>query len=248
MLDVAGAAHCSVPQCHQLDFLPFRCDACCAIFCKEHFAFARHSCPKADAASVQVLVCPLCTEAVRLNPSEDPNTTWERHYAGGCRQVAPAKTAAARCPVEGCKEKLGLSNRFECTRCRTTVCLRHRAQEDHPCRVASATGRFGAGRGASRASASSAGAAPRGHAAPPQAPAQRAGAGGAAAGAQMSEDERMARELQRQEELAAAGMAAPGRPRKRGLRERMLAAFACFRTPQATSRLLGSGGRSSDRQ
>ena len=38
-----------------------------------------------------------------------------------------------RCPVQGCKEQLKLSNKFECADCGMIVCLKHRFKEDHNC-------------------------------------------------------------------------------------------------------------------
>ena len=36
--------HCSVPTCKLLDFLPFTCDGCGEIHCKDHKDYAAHSC------------------------------------------------------------------------------------------------------------------------------------------------------------------------------------------------------------
>lgn len=112
---------------------------------QEHFSYTSHNCLKAAQNSVQagcqselpgrqVIVCPMCTEAVRLRADEDPNATWERHFRQSCRRSLPSKTGPPRCPVAGCKEKLGPSNKFDCKRCGQTVCLRHRFEEEHQCR------------------------------------------------------------------------------------------------------------------
>ncbi|OLP86968.1 Zinc finger AN1 and C2H2 domain-containing stress-associated protein 16 [Symbiodinium microadriaticum] len=278
-VEVKGAAHCSFASCRQLDFLPFKCDACQGIFCQEHFAYASHNCQRANSSSVQVvlakwdtqhrdfvvtfddtcdwpqwslqgfpeplgmvyiggagdkskvscephspgvlkkeavtcksvitqtgivlrvvteaatlppicvaydnhashgllnscflglqhvdeykdlpwfsqcqvlqrekqlpcyrfqtmstsqvLICPMCDCTVRMRPDEDPNITWERHFNQGCKQRLPSKTGPRRCPVAGCKEKLGPSNKFDCPRCNQTVCLKHRFEDAHDCR------------------------------------------------------------------------------------------------------------------
>ena len=135
-VDVKGAAHCSFGRCHQLDFLPFKCDACKQVFCQEHFSYTSHNCVKADQNSVQVILCPMCEAAVRLRADEDPNVTWDRHFRQSCTRSLPSKTGPPRCPVPGCKEKLGPSNKFECKDCRQTVCLRHRFPEEHDCKTA----------------------------------------------------------------------------------------------------------------
>lgn len=36
--------HCSISDCHQLDFLPFDCVHCTKTFCKEHFNVELHRC------------------------------------------------------------------------------------------------------------------------------------------------------------------------------------------------------------
>ncbi|CAE7471310.1 SAP13 [Symbiodinium natans] len=59
-----------------------------------------------------VLVCPLCSQSVRLEVGEDPNLTWERHTLTGCTNPSGSQTKAKkeRCPVAGCKEVLTTSN------------------------------------------------------------------------------------------------------------------------------------------
>jgi len=188
MEEVRGAEHCSVASCMQLDFLPFQCDACGKAYCQNHFAYANHDCPVAQRSSVQVLICPMCSQSVRISPNEDPNVTWDRHYVGSCSRVLPTKKASKKCPVKGCKETLGPSNRVECGSCGQMVCLKHRLPEDHECPGPSkAKTSSKAGRGSQQAPAQ---AKPR--------PAPKANPD------QVSMDERLARQLQ-EEELRAAG-------------------------------------------
>jgi len=40
-------AHCMLPYCAQLDFLPFRCDSCHRTFCLEHRSETAHQCAHA---------------------------------------------------------------------------------------------------------------------------------------------------------------------------------------------------------
>ncbi|CAE8647500.1 unnamed protein product, partial [Polarella glacialis] len=89
--EVKGAAHCNLPTCNQLDFLPFKCDACKSTFCQDHFPYASHSCRHANKDSAQVIICPLCTVPIRLKTGEDPNLTWENHFTQSCQQSLPAK-------------------------------------------------------------------------------------------------------------------------------------------------------------
>eukprot|EP00927_Polykrikos_kofoidii_P067676 TRINITY_DN63124_c0_g1_i1.p1 TRINITY_DN63124_c0_g1~~TRINITY_DN63124_c0_g1_i1.p1 ORF type:complete len:252 (+),score=35.39 TRINITY_DN63124_c0_g1_i1:67-756(+) len=223
-IEVAGAAHCGVARCHQLDFLPFTCNACKGVYCKDHFAYASHSCTSADKSSVQVILCPICSESIRITASEDPNATWERHFEQSCRQAPKVKQGPKRCPVQGCKEQLGPSNRIECKRCGTTVCLKHRAQEDHPCLEA-------------KAEAKAAPAASRTRSAPPQA--QRPAPTG------VSDDERLAWEMQ-QQELAQAERRNPGqKKKKKSITDRAMSMFACFKASAQRRPLLGGSSSSS---
>ncbi|XP_066288964.1 AN1-type zinc finger protein 1-like [Branchiostoma lanceolatum] len=47
---------CSVTSCKQLDFLPFKCDACSGIFCKEHRSRERHTCTECNIQQAKVEV------------------------------------------------------------------------------------------------------------------------------------------------------------------------------------------------
>eukprot|EP00928_Gymnodinium_smaydae_P038003 TRINITY_DN26308_c0_g1_i1.p1 TRINITY_DN26308_c0_g1~~TRINITY_DN26308_c0_g1_i1.p1 ORF type:complete len:361 (+),score=61.79 TRINITY_DN26308_c0_g1_i1:76-1158(+) len=132
-LEVVGSAHCNHPYCHQLDFLPFKCDLCKKVFCQNHFAHANHQCENAGHNSVQVILCPVCHKTIRIQAGEDPNATWDRHWTSDCSRLPAPKEQPSTCPVIGCKQKLSLSNRFTCSRCRQTVCLHHRMEEHHAC-------------------------------------------------------------------------------------------------------------------
>merc|ERR1712151_818352 len=81
--------HCSDPYCRMCDFLPFKCDGCDKVFCKDHFAYDAHDCPGAKAKDRRVIVCPLCTKTVP--------------HPAGAPSVGAVKP---KCPVKGCKEKL----------------------------------------------------------------------------------------------------------------------------------------------
>ncbi len=71
--------HCSAEECHQLDFLPFDCDACGKVFCLDHRSYKAHRCSKAAGRESTVIVCPLCAKSVRLTPGQDPNVAFEAH-------------------------------------------------------------------------------------------------------------------------------------------------------------------------
>lgn len=129
-------AHCSHPECHQLDFLPFQCNACNKIFCQYHRLACDHACPKVDlAGDNQVVVCPLCAKAVKLVPGEDPNVTYTRHSSSSaCDPTNYAKVhRKQRCPVPSCREKLTTVNVHTCKVCGLQTCLKHRLSTDHNC-------------------------------------------------------------------------------------------------------------------
>merc|ERR1711920_966076 len=65
----------------------------------------------------------------------------------------------------------------------------------------------------------------------------------------MSADERLARELQEQELSGGQDSNLPGsRPKKKSVSSRIISMFACFKKPQARTRLLNGGASSSSSQ
>jgi len=83
---------------------------------------------------VTVLICPLCAQGVRLNPSEDPNITWDTHVNTDCDPSNYQKvTKKQKCPVPGCRETLTFSNTIRCKDCTREHCLKHRFGPDHKC-------------------------------------------------------------------------------------------------------------------
>ena len=127
-------SHCSVPACQQIDFLPFKCDCCSKVFCLQHRTYASHSCLQAGSRETHTIVCPICAKAVKLNADEDPYAVFERHTQTECDPTNYAKVhQRPRCPVKGCREKLGAINTYTCKECSTQVCLKHRFPEDHQC-------------------------------------------------------------------------------------------------------------------
>ncbi|KAF4317318.1 hypothetical protein JM18_007514 [Phytophthora kernoviae] len=122
-------AHCSVPACHQQDFLPFTCDCCDGVFCLEHRSYDSHECPKAGSNDRRVVQCPVCKTMIRWTMEQDVNAVWEEHV----RQQKTKKPKKKRCAADGCREVLLTSNQFQCTKCRQDVCLKHRFEADHDC-------------------------------------------------------------------------------------------------------------------
>ncbi|KAF7804082.1 zinc finger AN1 and C2H2 domain-containing stress-associated protein 16 [Senna tora] len=126
--------HCSLDNCHQLDFLPFTCDRCQKIYCLEHRSYIKHNCPKADIQGVTVVICPLCAKGVRLIPDQDPNIAWDNHVNIECDPSNYERaTKKKKCPAPGCKEILVFSNTIKCRDCLIDHCLKHRFGSDHKC-------------------------------------------------------------------------------------------------------------------
>ncbi|EGZ06204.1 hypothetical protein PHYSODRAFT_531647 [Phytophthora sojae] len=137
-------AHCSVPACHQQDFLPFTCDCCSGVFCLEHRSYDAHECPKAGSHDRRVVQCPVCRQLIRWTAEQDVNAVWEQHVrVGQCTREKfqqqqgqtqkPKKPKKKRCAADGCREVLLTSNQFHCTKCSQDVCLKHRFEADHAC-------------------------------------------------------------------------------------------------------------------
>ena len=125
--------HCQFHgECNQLDFLPFKCSGCKKTFCQNHRTAAAHKCTHADS-DVQVIVCPFCSQAVRMIPTEDPNITFDRHQRTSCNPELHKAPKKRKCHVKTCKEKLMVINSVTCKSCGAVTCLRHRLGEDHSC-------------------------------------------------------------------------------------------------------------------
>ena len=132
---------CQHAGCSQLDFLPFHCSACSGAFCLEHRLPYQHNCKacsgsQAPFIDLKVIVCPICAKAVRVAEGEDPDIEWGKHASSS--QCDPSNYdrvyKKARCMAEKCKEKLTLTNKFECRDCGAVVCLKHRFGDSHGCK------------------------------------------------------------------------------------------------------------------
>jgi len=108
--------HCAMPSCKQLDFLPFKCDACGKEFCLEHRTYEAHTCPIYRDPNV-VDTCEVCE--LRINHGE-------KHICPG------KKKKTNRCNKQGCK-KVELIPIF-CSKCKKQFCIQHRNELDHECK------------------------------------------------------------------------------------------------------------------
>ncbi|WOG97642.1 hypothetical protein DCAR_0416983 [Daucus carota subsp. sativus] len=116
-------AHCQHSDCNQLDFLPFKCDACL-------------KCPKPDHNNRRVVVCETCSMSIEITNGEDnEKAIQEKHERSG--DCDPSKKKKPTCSVKRCKEILTFSNTSTCKTCQTRVCLNHRFPADHACKNSS---------------------------------------------------------------------------------------------------------------
>lgn len=127
--------HCSYSECHLLDFLPVRCDACGKDFCASHFSYDSHNCESSYRKDIQVPVCPLCGKPVPVNRGELPDRLVGLHIDTDCKSD-PAKAKRGkiytnRCSHSGCKNRELVSIR--CIDCGRNFCLKHRFASDHNC-------------------------------------------------------------------------------------------------------------------
>lgn len=129
--------HCEEPTCRLLDFLPFRCDSCKKIFCKDHINYFKHSCEKAAERSkdFQVPLCPLCNTPVPYKRGELPDNAMSAHIDRDCKsdpaEERRRKIYSNKCSMKGCKQKELIP--FTCQKCRLNYCIRHRHETDHNC-------------------------------------------------------------------------------------------------------------------
>lgn len=110
-------AHCHMPYCRQLDFLPFRCDSCHSTYCLDHRSETAHHCPKAGE--------------------------WARnrrlHEVGrstGTTATKPTLATGTQCYETSCKTFVNTTQNVgvRCDNCNRMYCLKHRMREDHDCK------------------------------------------------------------------------------------------------------------------
>lgn len=122
---------CAVGSCNRLDFLPFECDSCHKIFCKDHRTYDQHGCGESYTKDVKVPVCPLCSQPVPVAKGEDPNARVDDHIQRDCKSDKAKKLYTNRCSQPGCKKKELVP--VSCGSCRENFCLKHRLETSHDC-------------------------------------------------------------------------------------------------------------------
>lgn len=112
----AIGAHCQMAFCHQLDFLPFRCESCRGKFCLDHRTESAHSCANAGAWARARQQATTST----TTPSPKPSIL----------------THESQCSAPACKTLINtpLVPGIECAECNRSYCLKHRMKEEHDCK------------------------------------------------------------------------------------------------------------------
>ncbi|CAK9033016.1 unnamed protein product [Durusdinium trenchii] len=132
--DLVGAC-CALETCGLRDFLPFVCRFCGKKFCQDHADAAKHDCHAlVESKGVLATSCPRCGQTVKWKDGESSEEQALQQHA--C--AASPKAAAEICPAKGCKSKLTAMNSVVCGECKTKVCLKHRFEDQHPCRESKA--------------------------------------------------------------------------------------------------------------
>lgn len=114
----AIGAHCQMPFCRQLDFLPFRCESCRGSYCGDHRTESAHSCTQAGAWARR-----------------------RREANGGTTTNVPLSakpnilTHEQQCAHPSCKTLIHTmrATGVHCDRCRRDYCLKHRFEREHEC-------------------------------------------------------------------------------------------------------------------
>lgn len=115
----AIGAHCQFAYCHQLDFLPFRCDSCRHTFCLDHRSETAHKCAHAGEWA----------RNRRKNSVGKATTTTPAAQK-------PTVLTATQCADPKCKTLINtLQNTgVHCPNCNRQYCLKHRFREEHDCK------------------------------------------------------------------------------------------------------------------
>ncbi|TKA58605.1 hypothetical protein B0A49_10990 [Cryomyces minteri] len=126
----AIGAHCQMPFCHVLDFLPFRCESCHGSFCLDHRTESGHSCPQAGAWAR--------ARRLQQQQQQQPPTSSSPSsmlIASSSPSSPKPNTPTKHCASPHCKTAIDgpLKTGVHCATCNRSYCLMHRLREDHAC-------------------------------------------------------------------------------------------------------------------
>ena len=128
-------AQCSKPDCKQLDFLPFPCDECGRVFCKDHYLSKDHVCDhslvveKTDNIATN---CPICDKLVVAHEGKDINQLMSAHIESGCQaNVHESSIQSFKCSMSSCNTRELI--KVLCSDCNNNFCIAHRSPAAHKC-------------------------------------------------------------------------------------------------------------------
>jgi AN1-type zinc finger protein 1 len=131
--------NCQYEFCHQLDFLPFRCESCGSTFCLEHRTETAHRCSHAGEWAAR-----------RRNEADTQNTSLNSRLS-----QRPTVFNSDQCSHPSCKTLINTPRdpAIHCHNCNRQYCLKHRLREEHDCAklipIGARPGRSGGGTGPS---------------------------------------------------------------------------------------------------
>ena len=115
----AIGAHCQMPFCRQLDFLPFRCDSCHSTYCLDHRSETAHQCSKAGEWAKNRRRNSIGRLASDIPSAQKPDLqTGTQCYEPSCKTF-----------VDGIR-----NTGVRCDGCNRMYCLKHRMREEHDCK------------------------------------------------------------------------------------------------------------------
>ncbi|PLB50570.1 AN1 zinc finger protein [Aspergillus steynii IBT 23096] len=128
--------HCQFEYCHQLDFLPFRCESCHGTYCLDHRSETAHRCARAGEW------------ARRRNGQTSTSTS----SSASAATQKPTIYNSDQCAHLQCKTLINTLTDpgVRCPNCTRQYCLKHRLREEHDCAKPTAP-RGGAAAGAQHA-------------------------------------------------------------------------------------------------
>jgi len=127
--------HCDFASCKQLDFLPFKCDACGGTFCVDHRIYYSHDCPEKQEKVIPE--CPLCHQIIPIGKNENVNAKVDQHITAGCPKIENRNSIRHKCSKRGCNGDELFP--VVCKLCHKNFCLKHRFPDDHLCEKLSNT-------------------------------------------------------------------------------------------------------------
>jgi len=116
-MEINIGKHCSLKECNQLDFLPFKCNLCKKSFCLEHKTYDSHKCPISQENNItKKIKCPLCNKKFYIKNKDDPDNIINSHIMKGCAHVN-------KCKYKKCNVTLHV---ISCKKCNKYYCIKHR--------------------------------------------------------------------------------------------------------------------------